>query len=224
MKTIIENKVYFVTNQNINNNTYVLLNKNSAIVIDISWNYNEVINFLKNRKIDNLALLITHCHFDHIADIDKLLNEYKDLKIYVSKHEGDFITSKHTNRIFKTPIVVDKKYVHYIEDNETLHIFNDDFIIKTIYSPGHSIGSTVYEYENIYFTGDFIFSDAIGRVDLPTSNIDQMVSSIKRFMKLCNKNYLICPGHESFCYAKNLRENNMEIKQVFDVYGDKENE
>ena len=31
---------------------------------------------------------------------------------------------------------------------------------------------------------------------------------------------MICPGHESFCYAKNLKDNNPEIKQVFDTYGE----
>lgn len=220
MKTIIENKVYFITNKNINNNTYVLLNNNSAIIIDISWNYEQVKEFLKQHKVNNVALLITHCHFDHIADVDKLLNEYNELKIYVSKHEAEFLTQVHNNRVFRSPIVIDKKHVHPIENNETLNIFNGCFTIKTIYSPGHSIGSTVYEYENIYFTGDFIFSDAIGRIDLPTSSLDQMVSSIKSFVRTCNQNNMICPGHESFCYAKNLKDNNPEIKQVFDTYGE----
>lgn len=220
MKTIIENKVYFVTNENISNNTYVLLKGDCAVVIDISWNFSEIKEFLKQRKVNKVVLLITHCHFDHIADVDKLLNEFSDLKIYVSKHESNFLTENHNNRIFRSPILIDKKYIYQIEDNQTLNIFNNTFVIKTIYSPGHSIGSTVYEYENIYFTGDFIFSNAIGRIDLPTSNLDQMVNSVKKFIKLCNENYLICPGHEMFCYAKNLKNNNHEIKEVFNIYGE----
>jgi len=44
------------------------------------------------------------------------------------------------------------------------------------------------------FSGDFIFQNSIGRIDLPYSNTQDMHNSIARVLKY-EKDYIIYPGH-----------------------------
>ena len=53
------------------------------------------------------------------------------------------------------------------------------------------------EDENVLFSGDFIFNNSIGRMDLPTSNRMSMFNSLTKITPILKrKNYLIYSGHD----------------------------
>ena len=118
-------------------------------------------------KIESLniyAILITHRHFDHIGALSDLLKEYN-----VPVLEFDNLEEKE-------------------------YSFGP-FSFKVIFTPGHSMDSVTYYFEkdNIFFVGDFLFKETIGRCDLKGGNISLMSNSINKI-----KNYKDCtiyPGH-----------------------------
>lgn len=72
----------------------------------------------------------------------------------------------------------------------------DGFDFKIIKTPGHTMDSISYYFENegILFCGDFIFYHTIGRTDLPTSSDKDMKESLEMISKLPDDT-IIYPGH-----------------------------
>ena len=71
------------------------------------------------------------------------------------------------------------------------------FEFEVIFNPGHSSDSVSYYFkkENSLFCGDFIFYHNIGRCDLPTGSMNEMLTSIEKIKNL-PKDTIIYPGHD----------------------------
>ena len=112
-----------------------------------------------------LAILNTHNHFDHIGCIKDIVRDY-NVEVYSFDN------------------LEEKEYKI------------GPFIFEVIFNPGHSSDSVSYYFkkDNILFCGDFIFYHNIGRWDLPTGNMREMLNSINEIKKL-PKNTIIYPGH-----------------------------
>jgi len=67
------------------------------------------------------------------------------------------------------------------------------FTFTVQYNLGHTMDSISFIFDNIMFSGDFIFKGAIGRCDLG-GDFDLMKNSIKTLLN-SNVNYEIYPGH-----------------------------
>lgn len=146
-------------------NCYILTKDNNTLVIDPGDEGSKIIKYLKNNNLNMIGILITHHHEDHIGAIDTLLH-YKKVDIYdVNNLE---------------------------EGNHNISNFNFD----VIYTFGHTNDSITYYFkeDKIMFVGDFIFLDGIGRVDLPTGNMDEMNKSISK-IKTYNDDITVYPGH-----------------------------
>lgn len=158
-------------------------------------------------KIDRLILgpLQTNCYIlsknnDCIiidpADDYNLINKYVNNKNIV----GILVTHYHFDHIgalenFNKELIFD--YSNLKEKNYKLGEFSFD----VIYTTGHKEDciTILFKEENVMFTGDFIFKNSIGRVDLPGGNIDEMVNSLKKISKY-SKNIKIYPGHSEDTY------------------------
>ena len=67
---------------------------------------------------------------------------------------------------------------------------------KIIPAPGHSRGSVVifYEKEGVLFSGDTLFNNGYGRIDLPTSDPEKMDGTLEMVMGIKYKK--LAPGHD----------------------------
>lgn len=150
-------------------------------------------SFVDVRDIDKIIL--THRHIDHVGGA-KVLSEACDAVLYASKDEvpsllsGDQVTTTSSMFIKK----MEKLDVEVIEYGETIEIGKDR--LKVIHTPGHTEGSiSLYEEStNSLFSGDTVFAQGgVGRWDLPTGNLDQLVESIGKLSKIPVEN--LYPGH-----------------------------
>lgn len=212
MDILINDELFMFTNSRMANNSYVILNKTTALIIDPSWNGKEIISFLSSKKIKKVVVFITHCHYDHIVDIDKIIIKYPMTKFFVNKYESQYLKHISNNTLFKSPIIVDKDNIKELGDKQTKFVI-DGIEISTFYNPGHSKGSMSYIYKNYIFTGDFIFSNCIGRVDLPTSNLKNMIDSLKKFINFANDENVICPGHNEISIFRIVKAYNDELNE-----------
>lgn len=100
---------------------------------------------------------------------------------------GILITHNHFDHVGALEEI--KEYFHV----PVINHFADLQIIST---PGHTSDSKTFYFpgNNLMFTGDFIFKNTIGRMDLPTGSIIDMQKSLAMI-----KNYppktIIYPGH-----------------------------
>ncbi len=119
---------------------------------------------------------------DNFNLINKYINNKNVVGVLITHHHNDHIGA--LNEVLK---------FYDLKEN----IVNDiDFDFEIIRTPGHSNDSISYYFkkENIMFTGDFLFKDAIGRVDLPTGSSEEMIESLYKIMDYAD-NVQIYPGH-----------------------------
>ena len=171
-------------------NTYVLINKNEAVIVDASAELEDVKEVLGKRKV--LAILITHAHFDHTWHLEKYVNEC-DCDVYVCEGEEKRFIDERLNASFivrqKIYQNVDKKFVKYYA--EKLKIGSFDFDV--IFTPGHTSDGVCILWNKNLFTGDTVFSDGIGRTDLEDSSAFEMKNSITKILDIDFE--MAFPGH-----------------------------
>lgn len=173
-------------------NSYILLNeKNEAIVVDPSFETQRIINVLEEEKLNLIAVLLTHGHFDHIAGVDEL-REYKKVPVYINKKDALMLTDASLNGSagMYYPVTVEKADVEI--DNQIVNI--GSFEVKALNTPGHSKGSMCFFIDDIMISGDTLFNMSIGRTDLKGGSFDEMKTSLEK-LKLIDKDYVVYPGH-----------------------------
>jgi len=133
-----------------------------------------------------VAILNTHGHFDHVwsnAEVQEKLN----IPIYCPK--GDvFMLTDDPLRQGTPPSEPD----FIIVGDEELNI--QGVKIKFRHFPGHTPGCSIVEINDVWFSGDFLFEQSIGRWDFPSSSGEDMVKSLEKALTL-KGDYTIYPGH-----------------------------
>lgn len=206
-------KIKWAENE-LSQNTHVIEFENSCIVIDAGCSV-ETVKQISNKPIK--AVFITHSHFDHIKNIE----EYDTLNvpIYASKQITEMLNNETNNasKFFAQPCKYKVKNIKMVEDNKEIEI--DNHIIKCLCTPGHSIDSMCYLLDDeILFSGDTVFSVAVGRDDLPTGNTSKLIESLNKILNLDYKSLYTGHGRPSV-----KEEQNLNIPKFIDYLRNKEN-
>jgi len=139
-----------------------------------------------NNVTNPVAILNTHGHFDHVwsnAEVKEELN----LPIYCPKGDVFMLTDDPLNQ--GTP---PSKPDVIINGDEELEI--EGVKIKFRHFPGHTPGCSIIEIQDVWFSGDFLFEQSIGRWDFPSSSAEDMAESLERALTI-KDDYTIYPGH-----------------------------
>lgn len=167
-----------------------------AAVIDTPFrSCSQVKVFVEKEGLQLSTIFLTHSHWDHIADAKQMQVHFK-VPIYVHELDKKNLLSPGSDQLF-SPIPIDavqeKNIVTY--QDEQKHTIGH-LEIEIIYTPGHSPGGVCLylEKQKILFTGDTLFAAGFGRLDLPTSKEEKMLTSLQRLSQL-PKDVAIYPGH-----------------------------
>lgn len=195
-------------------NTYLVVKNNDAILIDASVEPNEV---MKNLGIfDNSpklkAIFITHAHFDHIGALCALVEKFK-CPVYTNDFGEKILKDKNKNlstMINETIEFKDKKSLRFFKDGDEIEI--GDIKVKCYLTPGHALDSSVFIIEDNMFTGDTVFKNSIGRVDMVGGDIQQIKISLNRIKDDLSEGIsTFYPGHN-----ENFDKNDLD--NVIDYY------
>ena len=171
-------------------NTYVLLNGKFALVIDAGADTQDVKQVVGKRKV--VGVMLTHLHFDHFWYVDEYLKEF-DTSVFIQKgFENKFEDSELNGSVLvrqNIQKIIDKNKIKYYEKNLKL----ENFDVQVFETPGHAADCVCLLVENCLFTGDTIFSDCIGRIDLKDSSKDGMISSLEKIKEINFETAF--PGH-----------------------------
>src|ERR1035441_2877853 len=148
------------------------------------------------RGLDVIGLWLTHGHFDHFADHAVVRQKFLAARILL--HALDQQKAEHPDvqtRMFQIPLIIPPlKADAQVADNQKLNIGALEVVV--MHTPGHSPGHVAYYLpkEQVLVGGDLIIGGSIGRTDLPDSDPEQIVTSIRRGMSLPQETRLL-GGH-----------------------------
>nr|WP_232223355.1 MBL fold metallo-hydrolase [Francisella frigiditurris] len=168
-------KRWFLDNS-LRNYQYVIYDDVNAIVVD-PLRADIYSDFLNSKKLQLKAILVTHKHGDHIAGVNKLLEEFPSAKVYAFEE----------NDRFKPDV--------YVKEGDNLDL---GFCkIKVFYTPGHIADHVCYLFddEKALFCGDTLFNAGVGGVQAATANVKDLYHSISKLVKL-DRDIRLYPAHD----------------------------
>ena len=146
-------------------NCYIVMNENTleCVVIDPGDEANTILDYLEDRKLKCVAILLTHGHFDHVGAVDAVAEE-TGATVYM--HELD--DAKNSRQYLMRYYLPESG--KYLKDGEVLNLAGLEFHIMA--TPGHTLGGVTIRCEDALFTGDTLFKGSCGRVDLPGGDMN----------------------------------------------------
>ena len=188
-------------------NTYIITadNKN-AIVVDPA--HDGVAEEVKKYGLVCQYVLLTHCHFDHVAGVAALQRD--GARVLCGSLEQPLVGTKAD--LFER--FGAQREVYRVDetlfDGETRELCGVS--VQTIFTPGHTAGSACYlvtdKEKKALFTGDTLFAGTIGRTDFPTGNMETLRKSLKKLYDMTG-DYPIYPGHEECTTLDRERKTNV---------------
>lgn len=197
-----------IFNQNMASiNSYLLIYKKEALLIDPGFNQKEIIEYLNDKEIILKKVILTHGHIDHIYGLQKLLENFT-FEIYISKYDKAFLYNEEYNytKAFGLTFKLPELTIQELDDTSEISIF--DTKLKIISTPGHTKGSICIKHQNILFSGDTLFYESVGRTDLFSGNYNELKKSLDKLVKTISNDTTIYPGHGPSGIFKKIKEIN----------------
>jgi hydroxyacylglutathione hydrolase len=166
-----------------------------GLVVDPGEEPKRIIAAVERLAIEVDAILLTHCHFDHIGAVAPVAAA-TGAPVYCPELE--------------VPVLADiMAYVPYpgigpyesydadgrVKGGETLELAG--LAIDVLFTPGHSPGHVTYSVrdEAALFSGDVLFQGSVGRVDLPGGDGPTLLRSIRDLIESHPPETVVYPGH-----------------------------
>jgi hydroxyacylglutathione hydrolase len=141
------------------------------------------------------AILLTHCHFDHIGAVAPVAAA-TGAPVYCPAIEVPILA----DIMAFVPWEGFGPYESYDADEtvaggETLALAGLE--LDVIFTPGHSPGHVTYSVrdEEAIFSGDVLFQGSVGRVDLPGGDGPTLIASIGTLLDTHSDETVVHPGH-----------------------------
>ncbi|MGM0139268.1 metallo-beta-lactamase [Enterococcus sp. DIV0755b] len=200
----------------IEENCYLVVKKEHLLIIDPGADGPLIMQEIKKLKAKPVAILLTHTHYDHIGAVDDL-REYYKIPVYVSPLEADWLQDP----------IMNLSGLDRHDDMANIIVAPADFLFElkeytlgemtftVIPTPGHSIGSVSFVFDDFVISGDALFRGSIGRTDLPTGNLEQLLNSIKTELFTLPDEFPVYPGHGEATTIEREKKTNPFFKGTF---------
>jgi hydroxyacylglutathione hydrolase len=167
----------------------------SGLIVDPGEEPERILGAVEQLGVSIEAILITHCHFDHIGAVAPVA-EATGAPVYCPEIE--------------VPVLADiMSYVpwpgfgpyesyeadHTVAGSERLELAGME--IDVLFTPGHSPGHVTYSIgdELALFSGDVLFKGSVGRTDLPGGDWATLLESIRGLVEGLPEETTVHPGH-----------------------------
>ncbi len=186
----INSRITMIRLSDLDSNIY-LLNGDTIIDSGTGSNFVRLYEIFKKLKLDfdNIKNIVnTHMHWDHIGGN----GFFKNAKVHI--HEGDAGVlekgdGEMSNALYFNGNMRPMKVERKLKEGDEAFGFN------ILHTPGHTPGSICLfdKKDKIMISGDTIFSDGVGRTDLPGGSEEDLEKSIEKLATLDVE--MILPGH-----------------------------
>ena len=195
-------------------NSFLLWQGREAVIIDPSIGANELLQKMRELRDDGVELIAiwnTHGHIDHVYDNAVWKTEF-GAPIFC--HAADHFFLEHLREqslwfgLAEPQVVPPDQLLH---EGQILRV--GELEVKVLELPGHSPGSVAFAYDDHLISGDVIFQNSYGRVDLPGADAHALAHSLHRVLKMASQTQILC-GHGEFTSVEAELKNNAAARDL----------
>ncbi|MFC1669174.1 MBL fold metallo-hydrolase [Spirochaetota bacterium] len=181
-----------------------------GILIDPAGDFQSIFKVVEKHKVKIKYIVNTHGHFDHTAGNDHAM---KTTGASLLIHELDApklgsISNKLMSRFLGGK--GSPKPVGLLKDGDIIKLGKTE--LKVLHTPGHSEGGICLYTKGHIFTGDTLFTEGMGRTDLPGGSTEKIMHSIKNIILSYPPKTIIWPGHH---YGRTPKSTVAEQKRYY---------
>jgi hydroxyacylglutathione hydrolase len=165
------------------------------LIVDPGEEAERIVAAVKATGAEVEAILLTHCHFDHIGAVAPVAAA-TGASVYCPQMEAPILA----DIMSFVPWEGFGPFESYEADEtvsggETLELAGLE--LDVIFTPGHSPGHVTYSVrgEDAIFSGDVLFQGSVGRVDLPGGDGPTLIESIGTLLDSHSDETAVHPGH-----------------------------
>lgn len=164
-----------------------------CVVVDPAWDIDGILDVVDGDGMTLVGALGTHYHPDHIGGgmmgftvhegVPTLL-ERRPVKLHVNEREADYV-----------------RRVTGLEESDLVRRSGGDMLaaggveIRFLHTPGHTPGSQCFFVNGRLVSGDTLFIEGCGRVDLPGGNSEELYESLTQRLAKLPDDTVLYPGH-----------------------------
>ena len=174
-------------------NAWLVHQDGRAILVDPGDEAERLRREIAERDVKVEAILITHCHFDHVGAVAEMARS-TGAPVYCPAGEVKIL--ENINDYVRWPgFGPFESYSpeHSVAGGDTLELAGMSFDV--ISTPGHSPDHVTYATGNVILSGDVLFQGSIGRTDLPGSDHATLMRSIATLLDTLPDDTNVLPGH-----------------------------
>lgn len=164
-----------------------------AAVIDPAWEVTSILEAARQSDLSIKRIFLTHAHPDHMNGLEEML-EATDAKVYMNADEVDYM--KLVAEFFRVPTdFMHRRSCNFqtVADGEAIRM--GKLSVQFLHTPGHTPGSQCFLTEKKLVSGDTLFIDGCGRVDLPGGDPQKMWWSLNQKLRALDDDTILYPGH-----------------------------
>jgi len=148
-------------------------------IVDPAWDVDFLCKEAKRLGYKITKVFLTHAHPDHVNGLAELLSVHK-VPVYINKFEYPPLRPRVQGLVDVT-------------EEDTLSVGRIAFDI--LHTPGHTPGCQCFLSQGQLISGDTLFIDGCGRVDLPGGDAKVMYDSLYNIIMKLPDETIVYPGH-----------------------------
>jgi hydroxyacylglutathione hydrolase len=192
-------------------NCWIVRREERALVVDPGDEADRLIEVVEALEVTVEAILITHCHFDHVGAVAAMARA-TGAPVYCPAGEVQWL-----EHILAFPgFGPFEGYTpeHTVAGGDRLALAG--FEVDVISTPGHSPDHVTYSLadEQVIFSGDVLFQGSIGRTDLPGADHATLMRSIATLLDTLPDETRVIPGHMGTTTLGREREANPFLREL----------
>lgn len=177
-------------------NCYFAINENTdeVLIVDPGASAGRLAEIIEEEKLNPVAILLTHGHFDHAGGAAELAEHY-GIKVYAEEHEKETLENPAINLSGWEGRELVYHADVFLRDEQEIDIAG--FHIRVFHTPGHTVGGCCYyfSYQNAVFSGDTLFAQSVGRTDFPKGSASALIRSIEEKLMPLPDETTVYTGH-----------------------------
>jgi hydroxyacylglutathione hydrolase len=165
-----------------------------AGVVDPAWDAPAIMKLAQDLNLKIKYILLTHGHPDHVNALEALL-QATDARVYIHSEEVEYMQEVARGFGMSTEFMKRRSgNFQTVSDGDKISV--GKLSVEVLHTPGHSPGSQCFLVEGCLFSGDTLFVDACGRVDMPGGDPEKMWWSLNQRLRSLEDSIIVYPGHD----------------------------